>query len=296
VIRSMTGFGEAAAEFDGVHYFVEVRSLNAKYFKAVIRLPEDLQGLEAELEAALRRRLRRGAVTLVGKCTDTSAEAAHEINQKALDRYIQQARSAPSASTSGASFEVGAFLALPGVIQPPRDDEERLGRARRAFLDLLETACDQATQMRIREGDALADELRDHLSSIESRLALVEERAPKVVEEYQERLLARIQTLLQDAQTQVDPSDLLREVAVYAEKSDIAEETARLRGHIDQFAELLRADGDQPIGRTLDFLSQELLREANTIASKSNDVQISRAVVEIKGAIDRIKEQAQNVE
>src|SRR5262245_24671824 len=136
----MTGFGDAAAQIEGVHYFVEVRSLNSKYLKAIIRLPDAYQGLEAEMEAALRRRLARGTVTLTANCTDTSESAAFEINHRALERYIEQVRRAPAVASGQVKLDVAALLALPGVLQPPANEEARLQRARDAFMPLLEGA------------------------------------------------------------------------------------------------------------------------------------------------------------
>jgi uncharacterized protein (TIGR00255 family) len=289
----MTGFGEASAQQDGVHYFVEVRSLNSKFFKAAIRLPDAFQGLEAEMETALRRRVHRGTVTLTGSCTDTSE--AFEVNHVALERYIEQIRRAPSASKAGASIDIAALLNLPGVLQPPANEEARLHRARGAFLPLLERACDGLQAMREVEGKSLREELLNQRNLIAARLATISERAPSVVAEYEARLQSRIQTMLQAADLRVEPAELIREIAVYAEKTDIAEEISRLSGHIEQFSQLLD-EAEKPVGRTLDFLSQEMLREANTIASKSPNAEISRSIVEVKGAIDRIKEQVQNVE
>lgn len=296
MIRSMTGFGEASAEKDGVHFYLEVRSLNAKYFKATIRLPDDLQGLEAELEPALRRRLHRGSIMVSGRCTDASAEAAYEINHQALERYITQIKSAPSMDGADVRIDAGALINLPGVLQPPADEEDRLARASEAFSMLLDRACSQLIERRQREGELLQADLESLRQLIVERLSVIEKRAPLVVDDYQQRLRTRIDQLLDEAKIKVDQTDLIREIAVYAEKTDIAEEISRLRGHLEQFGEMISHDQDDSIGRTLDFLAQEMLREANTMASKSNDVEISRAVVEIKGAIDRIKEQVQNVE
>jgi len=296
VIRSMTGFGEASAQSEGVHYFLEVRSLNSKYFKAVIRLPEDLQGLEAELEALLRRTLVRGAVTLVGKTTDTSADAAQDVNHRALTRYVEQLRHAPAVADGTVPIDLGALLTLPGVLQPPANEEETLDRARKVFMDLLERACAQLMEMRRREGTATYEALEEQRIRIAEGLERIASRAPMVVEEYHQRLRTRVESMLQEAGATVEPSDLIREVAVYAERSDIAEETTRLSGHIKQFHSLISSKKERTVGRTLDFLAQEMLREANTIASKSNDAEISREIVEIKGSIDRIKEQVQNVE
>jgi uncharacterized protein (TIGR00255 family) len=292
----MTGFGEASAQIDGVHYFVEVRSLNSKFFKAVIRLPDAYQGLEAEMETTLRHRLARGTITLTANCTDASESAAYEINVRALERYIEQIRQAPMVAKGEVSIDVSSLLTLPGVLQPPANEEARLHRARSAFLPLLDKAVKGLETMRETEGRALRDDLLVQRDLIAARLAQIAERAPGVVAEYEARLHSRIQTMLKAADLRVEPVELIREIAVYAERTDIAEEINRLSGHIVQFSELLGAGADKPVGRTLDFLTQEMLREANTIASKSPNSDISRAIVEVKGAIDRIKEQIQNVE
>ncbi|MBL0926875.1 MAG: YicC family protein [Phycisphaerales bacterium] len=292
----MTGFGEASSHEGGVHYFLELRSLNNKYFKATIRLPDELQGLEPELEAELRRRLTRGTITLIGKSSNASANAAHQINHEALARYVEQLRRTPQVADGSLKIDVSALLVLPGVLQPPADEEARLDHAREVFLRLLETACKGLQAMRAKEGQLLVKDLLQHHGVIHQGLSRIAERAPRVVEDYQRRLRARVENMLSDAQVRVDTVDLIKEVAVYAERSDISEEIARLSGHMGQFKQLITASDDRPIGRTLDFLAQEMLREANTIASKSGDAEISRDIVEIKGAIDRIKEQVQNAE
>lgn len=296
MIRSMTGFGEASSEHGGVHYFVEVRSLNNKYFKASIRLPEEFQGLEADLETALRHRVSRGSLTLRASCTDTSESAAHEINHRALTHYVEALRRAEPVRSGQVSFDAGTLLALPGVLQPPGNEESRLTAARDVFRELVATACEHLIAMRQREGHMLLEDLRAQHDAISRRLAVIRQRAPQVSTDYEQRLRTRLERLVREIGLSVEPADLVREVAVFAERTDIAEEIARLSSHLDQFHELISSEDESPVGRTLDFLSQEMLREANTIASKSPDSEISRLIVEVKGAIDRIKEQVQNVE
>jgi len=294
VIRSMTGFGDASGGDGPLRYFVEIRSLNSRYFKAVLKLPEAIQALEAELEALLRRRLKRGFVTLSVKASDTSADAAWLVNQAALQRYIEQAQAL--ATLGEVRFDAAAMLALPGALQPAADDHERLEQAREALFPLVERACAALEAMRAREGETLRAELLAHLAVIEASLEQVRSRAPAVAQAYETRLRERIDRMLAEVGAAVEEVDIIREVAMYAEKCDIAEEIARLAGHLEQFRALMERDDGEPVGRTLDFLAQEMLREANTIAGKSNDAAISREIVLIKGAIDRVKEQAQNVE
>jgi uncharacterized protein (TIGR00255 family) len=290
----MTGFGDVSAQRDGTHYFVEVRSLNNKYLKAVIRLPESLQSLEPELESVLRHRLQRGTVTLTVSVAEQSAGAALDVNHDALQRYVDQLMQAPACADGRVRLDLAALLTLPGVLQPPSDEEARLHRARETLVSLAEQACTILIERRSREGESLARELESQLDLMSDRLEAIHERAPNVVAEYEKRLKARVEVLLADADISADPSDLIREIAVYAEKTDIHEEVTRLREHIRHFRDLIASE--VPVGRTLDFLSQELLREANTMASKSPNADLARLIVEIKGAIDRIKEQVQNVE
>jgi uncharacterized protein (TIGR00255 family) len=292
----MTGFGEASSHADGVHYFIEVRSLNNKYFKANIRLPDEFQAVEAELDATLRARLQRGTVTLSATVSDASAAAAHRINRDALERYIEQLRQLPLVATGELKLDLIGLLSLPGVLQPPSDEEARLDRTRAMLVELCGRACDRLLEMRAREGAALVADLSAQHTLIRQRLEEITRLAPAAVAEYEARLKARIDALLKEAGVRLETVDVVREIAVYAERTDIAEEVNRLREHLRQFSEYLTKGSDRPLGRTLDFLAQEMLREANTIASKSPEASISRLTVEVKGAIDRIKEQVQNVE
>ncbi|MHB1155333.1 MAG: YicC/YloC family endoribonuclease [Phycisphaerales bacterium] len=286
----MTGFGDASCETAGVHYAVELRSLNNRYFKGTIRLPDLISGLEAELDSLLRKRISRGSLTLTIGIYDRSAAAAYQINPAAIKHYSEQLKAIPNASV-----ELGSLLALPGVMQPP-EAGEYLEKARPIVVKLVEQACDKMAAMRQTEGEALAGELGRHHQFILERIEQIASRAPQVTEEYHQRLRARIDDLMARAKLQFSEVDLVKEVALYAERCDIAEECQRVKAHLEQFTQIAHRDDGEPAGRTLDFLAQELLREANTIASKSNDAQISRIIVEVKGTIDRIKEQVQNVE
>lgn len=292
----MTGYGEASAHIDGTHYFVQVRSLNGKHFKATVRLQEEFESLEADLESRLRKHVTRGSVTLKASCTDDTAQAAREINCKALDRYVEQLSQSKHIGSGRVAIELGSLLGLPGVIQPPGDEGERIGRVREVFARLTDQACQGLVKMRASEGEMLAADLKGQLALIGRHLADVRERAPDVVRDYEARLSARIEELLAGFSVGEHRVDIIREVATHAERTDIAEEITRLGGHLEQFGMMIEQGDEAPVGRTLDFMSQELLREANTMSSKSMDTRISRSIVEIKGAIDRIKEQVQNVE
>jgi len=295
----MTGFGQASTQHQGVHYALELRSLNNKFFKALIRLPDELASLDAELETALRKRVQRGSLTLVAKFKIADTAAATQINDNALLGYIEHLEAIrDKVGDHTIHIDLTHLLSLPGVIQTADNTMDLIEQARPTLLSLLDQAIDQLDAMRVSEGKATGEVLRQQLEVIAQRLEIIKVRAPKVVGEYQAKLQQRMTELLNSAKLDVAMPDLIKEVAVFAERVDVLEETQRIAAHLERCHELLDQSGHptEVAGRTLDFIAQELLREANTIASKSSDADISRAVVDIKSAIDRIKEQAQNVE
>lgn len=297
MIRSMTGFGDAATEADGVHFAVELRSLNNKFFKATIRLPEPIAGLEAELESRLRKQVNRGSFTLTVKMRAGDARAVSRVNETALMSYLEHLETIHKKVTDhSVQIDLTQLLALPGVLQPAEDDDALLAKARPVVFALMDDATERMDAMRITEGAALVADLLKQRDAILGRIGQIAQRKGVVIEEYHLRLRNRIDQLMAKAELNVNEHDLVREVAIFADRADISEELSRIAGHVEQFEQILDGPDAEPAGRTLDFLAQELLREANTIASKSNDAEISRAIVEVKSAIDRIKEQVQNVE
>ena len=294
MIRSMTGFGDASGTVGTTAYQVEVRSVNNKYLKSIVRVPETLQSLEPELEQMIRAAVSRGSVVLTVTCERRDESAASTINQGALRAYAQQIAEALGRPVD--QVDPSCLVTLPGVIQEQDAEENRLSEAREALKPLVELALEHMVSMRTREGSALSSDLTNHLGLIRTHLDEIVKLAPEVAGEYERRLKSRLESMLKEFDVETQQADIIREVAVYAEKTDIAEEIARLGEHLTHFGELLENGDDRPIGRTMDFLAQELLREANTIASKSPDATISRLIVEVKGAIDRIKEQVQNAE
>jgi uncharacterized protein (TIGR00255 family) len=308
----MTGYGSASAEDGGVQFSLELRSLNNRYFKAAIRLPDQIAGLEAPLESALRQRVSRGSFSLAVKLKVTDAAATSGINDQALLTYLDHLETVrDKVGDESVQIDLTQLLALPGVLQPSTDDDALMARAKKVLPALMDEAIDRLLEMRAVEGRAVVEDLMEQERFIRGRVAEVKERAPLVVHEYHEKLAARVNELMAKAKLKLDERDLIREIALFADRADISEELSRLTGHLDQFCQILgessdagasvdeateASGGDGPAGRTLDFIAQEMLREANTIGSKSNDADISRAVVEIKSRIDRIKEQVQNVE
>ncbi len=293
MILSMTGFGDAYTERNGTHYAVEIRALNNRYFKSTIKLPDNVSGLEPEIETTLREKLGRGSVTYILKMRVDSAEAAYHINTAALEAYIQQLQNVPGINHI-ARIDLATLLQRPGVCQEPRDDSDELRIHGPVVKELTDEAITKLIAMRQREGLGLFNDLMKHVRHIAEHLKQIETRAPFVIDEYHKKLATRVHQLLSKAELQVAQVDLLKEVAVFAERADISEEIQRLTSHLNAFESACR--NDQHAGRKLDFITQEMLREANTIGSKANDALIASHIVEIKGAIDRLKEQVQNVE
>lgn len=296
MILSMTGYGDARSAVDGVSYRVEIRCVNNRYFKAAMKLPEQFQRFEGDIDRLLRSRLNRGSITYALRMADESPSAACRINQNVLDEYARQfsdvAKRYPLVR-----IDFARLLDAPGVVQLADIDDERLAAQFKIVETLSGKAMDGVIAMRKAEGEALLRDLRVRCAEIRGLLENVRKRSPGVVGEYQRRLQTRVQQLLdglEGVNIQMHEDALAREIAIFAERCDVNEEISRLASHLDQFEALCVAPEES--GRKLDFIAQELLREANTIGSKSNDSEIARHVVDMKAAIDRIKEQVQNVE
>lgn len=293
MICSMTGFAEARCTHDGVAYGLEVRSLNHRYFKASIKLPENLQFLEVEVARTLRQRLGRGSVNLTVRARSESSEHAAAINEAVLTAYLERLGAVQLPPGMQATVDLASLLAAPGVCQTPEADETQREALGKLLNDVVAEALDLLNEMRRLEGRALSKVLLADCENVGRVVDRIQKRAPVVLTEYQRRLQERVAALLAESSLELDGDGLLREIAIYADRCDISEELARLRSHVEQFVAL--CNSNEQAGRKLDFLTQELLREANTIGSKSNDSEIAHSVVELKGLIDRLKEQVQNV-
>lgn len=294
----MTGFGEARGEADGLTLSVEVRTVNNRYLKVSVRGSEPYPMLEPELEKLVRKFVRRGTVTIHVRCDRQGREADFVLNAVALRSYLEQVKSVCDQVGGQVSVAalLGQVLALPGVAPEPggvsgRPPEDELAAVERT----LEGALGRLQAMRQQEGRAMADELLAHRQTIADHLGKIRDQVPAVVEGYRRRLRDRVGQALAEHNIAVRPEDLIREVAVFAERSDVAEEVMRLGSHLEQFETIVRTEDDGP-GRKLEFLVQEMGRETNTIGSKAGDVGVSRHVVEIKAALEKVRELVQNVE
>jgi uncharacterized protein (TIGR00255 family) len=288
LVRSMTGFGIARREAEGDVAQVEARTVNNRHLAMTIRVPGAFESRLPELEALARTRLQRGTLNATINVRVRRDVAPGRINGPVVEDYARQLAAAGLPTTAEV---IGQILRLPGAVEeaPPQPlGDAEFALAREAF----DAALVGLVAMREREGAALSSELESGAIEVERLAGLVAARAPAAVRAAEARMKERLATLLGDATL---PQEIIaREIAVLADRTDVAEEVARLASHVAQWRDALREGG--PIGRRLDFLAQELGRESNTIGSKSQDADIARVVVDMKVAIERLKEQAANVE
>ena len=290
----MTGYGEARLSERNTQPGDRLRALNNRYLKVSVRASEPYNLLEPEFEKVIRRTIRRGTVQVNLRCERQYAPQDFRVNAVALRSYLEQIRSAlPAAEAWNGQTLLGAVLALPGVVPEPGRVAFDASEEWPVLEKVLEEALGKLQSMRQEEGRAMAEEFVQHRQAIAGELARIRERAASR-KRLSERLFERIRTILSEHDVKIDRSDLIKEVAVFAERSDVSEEVVRLASHLDQFLEIMK-EPESP-GRKLEFLAQEMLRETNTIGSKTPDVEVSRHVVEIKSILEKIRELVQNVE
>jgi uncharacterized protein (TIGR00255 family) len=290
----MTGFGEARSQAGGKAVAVEIRTINSRHFKLSYRSSEGYAALEPDVEAVTRDAIRRGTVQLNLRVDRRASVDDYRINTDVLENYRRQLEQFTGRSEANDPQLLSTLLLLPGAVDEksrgdydPREDWP-------AIEPVICKALAALAKMRAEEGVALAADLAHNGRQIADQLDGIARRSPEVAQSYQSRLTGRVQQALSELNVTVEPADLLREIALFADRSDISEEIVRLRSHLQQYeAALLMTESS---GRKLEFIAQEMGREINTIGSKANDAEISRMVVEIKTALERIREQIQNVE
>jgi len=295
MIKSMTGYGRAEAEINGHGFCVEFKSVNHRFLHFFAKLPPELQCSEAKLLALVKEKIQRGQVSVFASFDQNGSRKNLKLfNVEAAKDAANQLRLLADELGIEADLTLGHLLSLPSVLSPetsPAFDQEELWDL---CLPVFEAAMKDLEALRAREGKDLENDLKSRLSSIFAFVDHIEERRPEVVEEYRTRLIAKIADLEKDIPAELLAERLAMEVALYADKSDVAEELVRLRSHVAKFRELLETGGC--VGRKLDFLMQEMHRETNTIGSKASDAEVSRMVVEIKSELEKIREQVQNIE
>lgn len=292
MVKSMTGFGRAVKELDGYAITVELKSVNHRYFEFSCRCPRQYGFIEDKLKTYIGSRVARGKVECfvsVDAVDDEAADVA--VNKSLAGGYVSALKELCSEYGLKDDITATAIARFPDVltVRKAEEDEERIWNA---VLPAAESAVDKFIEMRLAEGKRMYDDVYGRSQTVLDTVAFIEERSPQTVKEYNDKLLERVHELIGDVS--LDEGRIIQEVAIYADKVAVAEETVRLRSHIEQLRTFL--DSTEAVGRKLDFLVQEINREINTIGSKCCDVEIARKVVEVKAEIEKIREQIQNIE
>ena len=296
MVRSMTGYGAAEVEAQTGRWWVEVRSTNHRFLEVVVRLPRDLGALEDRVRAAVAGRVRRGRVEVLVREEATGRARSVTVDTELARQYAQALETLRRELGIQDSLNLAALLALPEVVrlEEVRPDVELAWQALRTGLD---QALDSLVRMREAEGAHLAEDLAARVARVEEWVEEVSRRAEELPQVYAQRLRERVAELVRALGVERPPDEarLAMEVAAFADRCDVREELVRLRSHLHQARALLHAS-DGAVGRKLEFLLQEMQREVNTVGSKAGDLDVTRAVLEMKSELEAIREQVQNVE
>ena len=292
-MRSMTGFGRGAVSDNKYSITVELKTVNNRFLDINLRLPSELQQLESTIKKLISDRLVRGRVD-VNLQYDRNDNVQFDLNRPLISGFLAAMKEMREEFDLAGEPDINVLARLPNVVMPKKEEPEQ------EFLEALENvfsiAIDDLEGMRSKEGAMLASELESRLDAIEGKMPAIESESANVADEYRRRLTKRIDEMLSksDSQFEIDQSRMAQEVAFLADRVDISEEIARLRSHIEHFRAIVKDERD--VGKRLDFLTQELNREANTIASKTNNLIVKENALAIKSEIEKIREQVQNVE
>jgi uncharacterized protein (TIGR00255 family) len=292
-MKSMTGFGRGAFSSEAFGVTVEIKTVNNRYLDIHLRLGQELSAIEMNIRKRVGARLSRGRVDL-NINFDRQAAATYEVNRPLIAGYVKALREMKDELGLAGEIDVNSLARVPGALAAARDsfDEQNMAGVESA----LDQALDSLEEMRASEGAALAAEMRARIAKIEAEVPIIEAAAEGLADAYRLRLQKRVTELIDRGSqaVELDTGRLAQEVAYLADRSDISEELARLRSHLEQFRASIDADGE--VGKRLDFLLQELNREANTVLSKSTEIAIKDSALAIKAEVEKLREQVQNVE
>jgi uncharacterized protein (TIGR00255 family) len=291
MISSMTGFGAAEGAIGEARASVEIRSVNHRFFSPNLKLPSALSRWEGDVREILRQKIARGHVTLSARL-DRAASSGTVIDEARVAQYATALKELQKKHALGGEVDLATLLRMPDVIAVPSEDLDT--GAGEALASIVNQAVANLVSMRRAEGAQLAAFLLERVAAVESRLARVEGRAPIRLKEHHERIKRTVSELIGGAGA--DPQRVAQEIAILADKLDVAEELDRFRSHLAAFRETARSQTAEPVGKRLGFILQEMVREANTIGSKASDAQIQEDVIAIKEELERIREQVENLE
>ena len=292
MVKSMTGYGRAVETVNGREFTVEIRSVNNRYLDCTVKLPRSVSFAEEAVKAAVKAAVSRGKVDVfISIRSETEADVQVTLNKPVLEGYLAAMRQMVSDYGVKDDISVSTLSRMSDVfvVDKPKADEDQL---KADLLSVVDKALEAYDAMRVAEGLALENDLRSRAATILELVSQVEEQNPKTVSDYRKRLEEKMREVLENKS--IDESRILTEAAIFADKVAVDEETVRLRSHLEQMDEMLSGNGG--IGRKLDFLLQEMNREANTTGSKCSDVKVARIVVDIKAELEKIREQTQNIE
>jgi uncharacterized protein (TIGR00255 family) len=293
MIKSMTAFGRGEYELNNSLFSVEIKTLNNRYKEIIMRMPNSLQGLEEEIKTLISTRVKRGRVEVSLQVSKKDKENSYnlDLNIPLLKSYLSIFQRMNDEFNLDGAIRPDYLCQIKDMIIV-KPEETDISEMLTGLKNAMEQALDSLDVMRAKEGKAIEDDFLLRLDLIEMHLNVIEERSPMVTDEYKEKLKNRIETLLEEIRA--DENRLAQEVAIFASRCDITEEIVRTRSHLKQFRSYMSMDDS--VGRRLDFLTQELNREINTIASKASDSLISTRAVEVKAELEKLREQVQNVE
>lgn len=294
MLQSMTGQGQAQLSGELGSIAVEVRTVNNRGLKLVTRLAEPLSKFEAKVEAVVRKHLTRGSVNLNVRWRRHASVSNYQVNTVFVETLYRQLSDLQSRLETSAPIDLAQLAAIPGVVEECNQDDIDQESLWHFTEDAVTQALVDLNAMRATEGASMGNSLSDDLVGLRRRLSNIESLAPQVVEGYRDRLESRIVELLNARGLEIAKVDILKELQVFADRTDISEEVTRLKSHLDLFDETIA--NEQSSGRRLDFIIQEMFRETNTIGSKANDALIAKYVVDMKCAIERMRELVQNIE
>lgn len=310
----MTGQGRSEISGEAGTLVVELRSVNHRGLKIILRTNDALSAHEADISAALQGQIERGTVTVHASLKPPPGQNLPRINQAAVKAYASQLAAATESLAIPTQIDLGALLTLPGVLSVDSDadgDDERIDQRRRLVGEAVGSAVQRFNHMRHHEAAAMARALQRDLAIIDMRVHAIGELAPSVIQRYCDRLTEKIHKAMAEQHLVIESVDIIREVQVFADRSDISEELTRLASHLELFRGILagthgvdqarsekkvNTTANEAVGRKLDFVTQEMFRETNTIGTKAGNAEIAEHIVEIKCAIERMRELVQNLE
>lgn len=298
MLYSMTGFGSAVVRGEDVSVAVELKTVNNRYFKLALRITDGFAALESDIESGIRKSIARGTVNASIRIRREKRASECKLDLPVLRAYYEQLVELGTELGHLGEFphpRLDGLIALPGVVEADLEySDEETGRIRALVDQAIREALNRLQNMRKTEGDSMGRDLAENVQSLKRLVGEVEKLTPNVAPQYRQRLTERIGKIMSEQNLTLNEADLVREIALFADRCDISEETVRFHSHLEQFESAM--NDKESCGRKLDFLTQELFREANTMGSKANDAGITRHVVEMKTVIERIREQVQNIE